>query len=45
MGHYPGAPFGGWSKSWAEWINDGKGGAVCTRELEERSDGTIILVG
>jgi hypothetical protein len=24
---------GGWSKSWAQWINDGKGGEVCTREL------------
>ena len=45
VGHYVGAPIGGWSKSWAWWINDGKGGPVCTRELAERSDGTIVLVG
>jgi len=24
---------GGWSKSWAEWINEGAGGGVCTRTL------------
>jgi hypothetical protein len=24
---------GGWSESWAEWVNDGWGGAVCTRTL------------
>ena len=29
----PGAPTGGWSESWAQWMNDGKGGAVCTRTL------------
>ncbi len=23
----------GWSQSWAEWVNNGKGGAVCTRTL------------
>lgn len=33
VGHYPGFPFGGWSKSWAQWINNGAGGPVCTREL------------
>jgi len=45
VGYYPGAPIGGWSKSWAQWINDGKGGEVCTRELEELPDGTIVLIG
>ena len=25
---------GGWTKSWAEWINNGLGGDVCTRTLE-----------
>ncbi len=45
VGHYPGAPIGGWSKSWAQWINDGKGGEVCTRELEELGTGEIILIG
>jgi hypothetical protein len=24
---------GGWSKSWAQWTNDGAGGSVCTRTL------------
>lgn len=24
---------GGWGESWAEWMNDGKGGAVCSRTL------------
>lgn len=45
VGHYIGAPVGGWSKSWAWWINDGKGGPVCTRELEELDTGEIVLVG
>jgi hypothetical protein len=29
----PGAPTGGWGESWAEWMNGGNGGAVCTRTL------------
>ena len=45
VGHWPGFPIGGWSKSWAKWINDGAGGPVCVREVEQRSDGTIVLVG
>jgi hypothetical protein len=24
---------GGWGESWAQWTNNGKGGAVCTRTL------------
>lgn len=24
---------GGWSKSWAQWANDGAGGIICTREV------------
>jgi hypothetical protein len=44
-GHYPGYPIGGWSKSWAQWINDGTGGPVCTREVEQRPDGEIVLIG
>lgn len=24
---------GGWSESWAQWVNNGNGGAVCTRTL------------
>ncbi len=45
VGHYDGYPIGGWSKSWAMWINDGKGGPVCTREIETTATGEIILVG
>jgi hypothetical protein len=45
VGHYPGYPVGGWSKSWAWWINNGKGGPVCTRELEQTASGEVILVG
>jgi hypothetical protein len=45
VGHWVGAPIGGWSLSWASWINDGQGGPVCTRELQDRQDGTIVLVG
>ena len=45
VGHWVGAPIGGWSLSWAQWINDGQGGPVCTRELQDRQDGTIVLVG
>lgn len=28
-----GAGSGGWGQSWAQWVNDGEGGAVCTRTL------------
>ena len=45
VGHLPRFPIGGWSKSWAWWPNDGRGGHVCTREVEERPDGTIVLIG
>jgi hypothetical protein len=44
-GHWPGFPFGGWGKSWAQWINDGKGGPVCTREIAfNPTSGTYVLV-
>jgi hypothetical protein len=33
----PGAPSGGWGESWAQWANDGNGGAVCTRTLIYRT--------
>lgn len=45
VGHFRGYPIGGWSKSWAWWINEGRGGAVCVRAVEERPDGTIVLIG
>ena len=28
-----GVPFGGWGLSWAQWINNGAGGPVCSRVL------------
>jgi len=28
-----GVASGGWSVSWAQWVNDGEGGEVCTRTL------------
>lgn len=44
-GHWPGFPIGGWSKSWAWWIYDGRGGPVCHREVEVRPNGTVVLIG
>jgi hypothetical protein len=44
VGHLFGFPIGGWSKSWAQWINGGQGGEVCTREVEESPTGRIFLV-
>jgi hypothetical protein len=31
--NWGGASSGGWSESWAQWMNSGNGGAVCTRTL------------
>ena len=31
--NWAGVSGGGWSLSWAQWRNDGQGGAVCTRTL------------
>lgn len=43
--HWPGFPFGGWSKSWAQWINGGKGGPVCTREIRyDNATADYVLV-
>lgn len=33
---WSGVASGGWSESWAEWMNGGLGGAVCTRTLTYR---------
>ena len=46
VGHDQGFPIGGWSKSWGNWINNGTGGAVCTRTVEEipNGPGTYRLV-
>ena len=39
VGHDQGFPIGGWSKTWANWINNGTGGPVCTRTVEEIPNG------
>ena len=46
VGHDQGYPIGGWSKTWANWINNGQGGPVCTRTVEEvpNAPGTYRLV-
>jgi len=46
VGHDQGYPIGGWSKSWSQWINNGTGGPVCTRTVEEipNGPGTYRLV-
>ena len=31
--NWSGVASGGWGESWAQWINSGRGGAVCTRTL------------
>jgi len=31
--NWAGVAGGGWGESWAQWVNVGKGGAVCTRTL------------
>lgn len=39
-----GAGAGGWGRSWAQWVNDGRGGAVCTRTLTYSSDAGHYVV-
>ncbi len=31
--NWSGVASGGWGETWGEWMNDGKGGAVCSRTL------------
>ncbi len=31
--NWAGVPSGGWGVTWAQWLNEGKGGAVCSRTL------------
>ena len=31
--NWGGASSGGWGESWDQWVNEGQGGAVCTRTL------------
>jgi len=34
---WAGVSSGGWGQSWAQWMNNGQGGAVCTRTLVYRN--------
>jgi hypothetical protein len=36
---------GGWSESWAQWVNNGNGGAVCTRTLVYSTAQSRWIVG
>lgn len=31
--NWAGVASGGWARSWAQWVHDGRGGDVCTRTL------------
>lgn len=39
---WAGVTSGGWSPSWAQWMNDGAGGAVCGRTLVYSGSGWIV---
>lgn len=42
--NWAGVSSGGWGRSWAQWMNDGLGGAVCTRTLVySNSQGRWVL--
>lgn len=43
--NWAGVASGGWGESWAQWMNGGSGGAVCTRTLVYRSAQSIWVVG
>jgi hypothetical protein len=40
--NWAGVKSGGWSKSWAQWANDGKGGSVCTRTLRYDNGWAVV---
>ena len=42
--NWGGAASGGWDESWAQWANDGQGGAVCTRTLAYNNSTTTWQV-
>lgn len=43
--NWSGVASGGWSETWGEWMNDGKGGAVCTRTLVYSTAQSRWIVG
>jgi hypothetical protein len=40
---WAGVAGGGWGESWAQWMNDGMGGEVCTRTLPYSPRGMWIV--
>jgi hypothetical protein len=43
--NWSGVSSGGWSESWAQWMNGGNGGAVCTRTLVYSTGQSRWVVG
>ncbi len=43
--NWSGVSSGGWSESWSQWMNDGRGGAVCTRTLVYSNEQGRWIVG
>ena len=43
--NWGGAGSGGWGESWAQWMNGGNGGAVCTRMLVYSSSRGAWAIG
>jgi hypothetical protein len=43
--NWSGVASGGWGESWSEWMNDGKGGSVCTRTLVYSTNQSKWIVG
>jgi hypothetical protein len=42
---WSGVASGGWGESWSQWMNDGKGGAVCTRTIAYSTSQSKWIVG
>lgn len=40
--NWSGVASGGWSESWAQWANGGRGGSVCTRTLGYSSGWAVV---
>ena len=40
--NWSGVPSGGWGESWAQWMNGGNGGTVCTRTLSYVGSGWTV---
>jgi hypothetical protein len=43
--NWAGVSSGGWGESWAQWVNGGNGGAVCTRTLIYNTAQSRWIVG